>query len=338
MKSITVCICTHNRADLLALCLNSLAEQNGFQDARVIVVANNCTDHTPYVVAEYAERIPHLLLVEETQAGLSHARNRGLSECSTELIAYLDDDVIVAPGWIDAICAAFETTGATAVGGKIVPYWAHRKPWWVSALLSGFLTAVDYGPSTLMSVDFRPVGANMAYVTQALRDAGGFSPEFGTRIIAGREVSLQAGEEAELVIRLLARGGSVAYCGGACVHHLVEGRRSTILGVRSHALRSGRAIAVLCGDEVDPVEVSQACIWERACAIACLLNLRLRDAIVFYARSTLKLGVMVEACRLRGGNYGVLRHLTRAVWKQRRGLLGLGRRVLLGRVFVPPGS
>jgi hypothetical protein len=76
-------------------------------------------------------------------------------------------------------------------------------------------------------------------------------------------------------------------------------------------------------------------VWASACAFSCLLRIHIRDAVVFYVTAVLKRSVLDEYRVLNSVPYGRWTGATRAVWRQRRGLLGLARRTLIGRCVVP---
>jgi len=65
---------------------------------------------------------PEVRYVLEPAPGLDFARNRALAETSCEIIAFMDDDVVAGPGWIEAIQAAFRGNGRLAIcTGKVDP-------------------------------------------------------------------------------------------------------------------------------------------------------------------------------------------------------------------------
>lgn len=105
MNGFSVIIPTYNRAELLRAALESV------QDLRIppewvgeiLVIDNNSTDHTS-VIATESDRIgplPVRYLMETTQ-GLNHGWNRGLREAGFEHLIYLDDDMLIDPGWLKA--------------------------------------------------------------------------------------------------------------------------------------------------------------------------------------------------------------------------------------------
>ena len=55
----------------------------------IIVVDNNSTDQTKYIITK---KYPNIRLIHEKQQGVSYARNRGIKESKNEWIAFLDSD------------------------------------------------------------------------------------------------------------------------------------------------------------------------------------------------------------------------------------------------------
>src|SRR5262245_36357876 len=101
--SVTVAICTWNRAAVLRRTLDSFMSRVPPRDApwRLLVVNNNCTDNTEDVVREFSNRLP-IVSVFEPAPGLSNARNCALREANSHYLVFTDDDVLVSPGWLAA--------------------------------------------------------------------------------------------------------------------------------------------------------------------------------------------------------------------------------------------
>ena len=101
---ISIAVCTRDRANDLALCLESLATQSS-EPLEVLVIDNApATDATERVVRE---KFPQFLYIREDTPGLDHARNRAIREAKGEVIAFTDDDVVADRGWISALGSAF---------------------------------------------------------------------------------------------------------------------------------------------------------------------------------------------------------------------------------------
>ena len=91
--SISVVVCTFNRAQLAATAIESLCEQTADKSQyEVIVVDNNSQDNTREVTEDFCSRYPNLRYCLEEEQGLSHARNRGWRESRGVYVAYVDDD------------------------------------------------------------------------------------------------------------------------------------------------------------------------------------------------------------------------------------------------------
>jgi GT2 family glycosyltransferase len=92
---LSVVIPTHNRADVLARCLDALEGQGADE---VVVVDDASSDHTPRVLAERGWVRP---LRRERSGGRSGAKNSGVAAATGELVLFLDDDAIPEPGLVD---------------------------------------------------------------------------------------------------------------------------------------------------------------------------------------------------------------------------------------------
>jgi len=105
---ISVIVCTYNRASYLQKTLTSFFEQTclGAVDHELLVIDNNSSDDTPQVVEEFKAR-PGARYIFERRQGLCCARNRGVAESRGEIVAFLDDDVIVDKNWLASLRKCF---------------------------------------------------------------------------------------------------------------------------------------------------------------------------------------------------------------------------------------
>src|SRR5262245_58175246 len=126
--SLAIAICTFNNARLLERTLQSAEIQcnGGNYQWSVVVVDNNCTDNTTAVVDRYVGRgkIPRLRKISEPQQGLTYARRRAVRETSEDIIAFVDDDCLLAEDWVGQTIRFCEGhLRAGAVGGKVDLEW-----------------------------------------------------------------------------------------------------------------------------------------------------------------------------------------------------------------------
>ena len=73
------------------------------QDAEIIVVNNASTDRT----REVALRYPGVTVVDEPRKGLTFARQAGFAASTGDLIANVDSDSRLTPGWVAKVLASF---------------------------------------------------------------------------------------------------------------------------------------------------------------------------------------------------------------------------------------
>jgi glycosyltransferase involved in cell wall biosynthesis len=234
MIAATVVICTHNRADLVAGSVEAALAQTRPAGGEVIVVDNASSDATPAVLRRLVERVSSgLRVVSEPQLGLSVARNRGLAEARGDVVAYLDDDAVPRPGWLEALTAPYGDPTIAGVGGRIILRFPVTPPAWLSAELHSALSAFDLGP-TARRIRYGeatyPFGANISFRATAARAAGGFSATVGP---LGRHQLVH--DETDLCYRLEHAGGVVWYAPDAMVdHHVLRERLTPHWMLRRH--------------------------------------------------------------------------------------------------------
>lgn len=115
---LSVVVPTKDRPSRLGTCLAALRADVETGD-EVVVVDSGSAD--PAAVAAVAS-LYDARLVRSDVAGASLARNLGWRAASNDLVAFVDDDVRVHPGWADAMVAAFDdATVEFVTGGVVVP-------------------------------------------------------------------------------------------------------------------------------------------------------------------------------------------------------------------------
>ncbi|MFL6192652.1 MAG: glycosyltransferase family 2 protein, partial [Thermoanaerobaculia bacterium] len=116
---LTVAICTRNRPAQLRRALVSLVRQSP-PPLEILVVDNAPVDGRTLELVE--GEFPGVRYLEEPVPGLDFARNRALSAALGDVVAFLDDDVVAAPGWAAALLAPFQDDlKVAAVTGRVVP-------------------------------------------------------------------------------------------------------------------------------------------------------------------------------------------------------------------------
>ncbi len=223
LPRISAVVCTYDRYELLEAALHSLKQQTIAIDKYSIIVVDNSPDaaRAQSYLDKY-DSVDNIRYIYTPTPGLSNARNIAAHECRTEFIAYLDDDAVAPSDWLEELLDTFDKFGARAavVGGPIAPIWQDERPSWLPDELLGALTLVDWGGGPRIADEHEWIaGANMAFRSEPLLEAGAFSTNLGRNGAAG---ALLSNEEIEVVSKLRAAGFCVIWAPKAKVRHLVN--------------------------------------------------------------------------------------------------------------------
>jgi glycosyltransferase involved in cell wall biosynthesis len=229
IRSVSILIATHNRDELLAQTFESLAKLRipPGQHVDLIVVANGCTDSTISVCEAMLPKLPmEARFVEESQLGLSIARNRAVMESTGEVCAFLDDDVCVAPEWYEGMVEVYNAYPADIVGGPVALWWvAVERPEWFNASLESLLGDLNWGDEVieLFHPKKRIIGANFSFKREVFDRIGPFRSDLGR---VGR--GMMATEETEFCERALRQGARMYYAPRMALKHWVAPQRATV--------------------------------------------------------------------------------------------------------------
>lgn len=221
---LTAVICTYDRVDVLSESLKSVARQTLATDEYEVVVVYNEDDDASEEYLSSAS-IPNLGTATEDAGSLSAARNVGYQVAQGEYVAYLDDDAVADPNWLESILETFETTNPepSCVGGPVVGDLERPKPRWLPDSLPGLpVRNLGSEPRFLEFPDESVIGANMAFPRQFLEKHGGFSEELGRK-----EGTLLSNEETALQV-LANRENGIFYQPAATVEHFIPADRLTV--------------------------------------------------------------------------------------------------------------
>jgi glycosyltransferase involved in cell wall biosynthesis len=225
---LTIVVSTLNRERFLRRCLEGLLLQTvGPGEVRIIVVDNGSTDGTKGCAEGLAGSFGELCVVSESRVGLSHARNRGLSECKTPWLINLDDDGIPDSNFVEEAFSTIMSGRFDCFGGVYLPYYEVKKPYW---LLAGF-GSNNEGEMDIVELKEGSIsGGIAAYEMKHLRGIGGFPVFLG---MAGNRIGY--GEEDFVVQRLRANGCKIGWNPRFRMRHMVSSAKTRVLWhVKAH--------------------------------------------------------------------------------------------------------
>lgn len=222
---ISIVVCTYNRAAMLADTLASWRKVRGRDGCRFIVVDNASTDDTRSVVERFNQTAggdDPIRYVYEGQSGLSFARNRGIEESDTDIVAFVDDDVFFHEGWLEGMSSAFAgRPDVHCVGGMSIPHFEGQEPAWLSERILKFYGSTQSGDEVRpMQFPEHPFGVNMAFRREVFSRVGGFRTDLGRK-----KHSLLSDEEKEFFYRVAEAGLQVLYTPHAQLYHRVTPER-----------------------------------------------------------------------------------------------------------------
>jgi glycosyltransferase involved in cell wall biosynthesis len=229
---LTLLVCTHNNAGLLARTLEGIARQQVASAAawEVLVVANCCTDGTADVVRSFQDdpRLPAVVALEEPRPGSAYARKRGIAAARGRLIAFVDEDCLLAPDWVDrALEFADAHPRAGAFGGRNELEWESAPPE-LCVAYGESLARQDLGDVVLLlPATGRQVVCGAGLVLR--REALVASRYVEQGCLAGRDpIHLGAGEDAETVLLVRQAGWEVWYAPSLNLKHYIPAFRMSL--------------------------------------------------------------------------------------------------------------
>lgn len=216
---------TRDRHGLIDGAVDTLQSQDIDEGMLEILVVDDGSE--PALEPLLAERPGrhHLKVIRQAPSGLTVARNTGAAHASGPILAYLDDDTLVSPGWARAVVEAFDGGRCDAVAGRVeLRFDVSPPPWLVRPALRRYLAELELGGKALdLPSPWLPVGANCAVTREWYDKLGGFRPGFDRM-----GTSLLSNGDREFFERLRLMGGRIRYEPRAHLLHRVPAERTTV--------------------------------------------------------------------------------------------------------------
>jgi glucosyl-dolichyl phosphate glucuronosyltransferase len=230
--SLSVIICTRNRANDLANCLQELSAQSrAFKDVEIIVVDNGSSDNTRQIVERFMlSSLPPINYTVEAKEGLCAARNRGRGVARGEVLAYVDDDAVPHAGWVAAIREHFANRLSDCIAGRVEVRAQGNLPEWFTPNLLHILGKTDFGEN-MRRLNFPecPTGCNFALRADVFDRLGGFD-----------ERLKYYHDEAEFFARASAIGLLTMYRSDVAIDHCISPARLSKSSLRKKARMMGK--------------------------------------------------------------------------------------------------
>ncbi len=244
-------VVSRGRPGLLRRCLTGTG-QLCHKDFELVVVADAAGVQDVREMG-WGDRVK---LLRFDAANISAARNAGLAQAAGEIVAFIDDDAVPEPTWLDFLTGPFGDPGVAATGGYVIGRNGISFQWTARGVNRlGATVALDapgdapFEPDPPPGVVPKTEGTNCAFRRDVLAGLGGFDPTFRYYL-----------DETDVNLRLAAAGARTVIVPDALVHHgyagsdsraadrsprdLTEIGASTAVFLRKHAPEGAQASAL----------------------------------------------------------------------------------------------
>lgn len=210
---VSIVIITRNRPFILAYCIEHVRSQP-YPHKEIIVVDSSCNNGSERVVGRYPEVIG--IRLRDQSNNMPQARNEGIAAASGDIVAFIDDDALVQPGWLESLLAAYRDERVGAVGGRTI---AIPRPFCDEVSGPPLMTVSSSGEVVMKGMELyseTPVavdhlrGCNMSFRREALEQLGGFDPNYTLTNLF---------EETDLCTRVKKAGWQLMYVPAMTVQH-----------------------------------------------------------------------------------------------------------------------
>jgi glycosyltransferase involved in cell wall biosynthesis len=245
---IAVCVITYRRPEGLKRLLNSL---NGLvfdkyppPDLQIIVVDNDptgsaqafCEGAKPYL------RWP-LRYCVESRRGIPYARNRAIASAGSDIdfVAFVDDDEVPLPSWMDELLYVQHSYDADVVYGAVLPYFVEGVPAWIvkGRFFEHTFVRARYPTGHPLEL------ADTNNVLLRTRVFGGMDKLFDERF------ALSGGSDTHFFMRVFRAGYKIVWAADARVHDWVPKNRANSRWILQRAYRLGNTRS-LCELDLEP--------------------------------------------------------------------------------------
>ncbi len=231
--AVVVCSYSEKRFGDLELTMASIDRQSRTPDEVIIVI-----DHDEALLARTSAAFPDATVIEnDGGSGLAGARNSGAEATTTDVVAFLDDDVVAEPGWLAEAMGPLEDPHVVGVGCRIDPQWDEGRPGWFPFEFL-WVVGCDYRGMRDRGEIRNPIGAAMLVRRDAIVAVGGFGAGLGRTA-----TTLDGCEETDLAIRIKRQDESARFVRApeAVVVHRVTRDRHTLSYFLRRCFSEGRS-------------------------------------------------------------------------------------------------
>lgn len=207
-NSHTLVICSRGRSHSLSNLIKSILDCHGSEAIKIVVVLNGHSSGEFISLAEQFSKLSDQVQVIESSPGLVAARNFALKKISTDLVSFLDDDILLPRNYLSEIDSAFtrdeKLSGlAPRIAGLYTDLDLKRKRFRNKKIDFGKVTKIghNYWVPDIYSRDNTPVewlpGCSMSYRVSSIAEI-----KFSEELMLGPAGGYSLGEDVDFSIRV----------------------------------------------------------------------------------------------------------------------------------------
>ncbi|MBA7661603.1 hypothetical protein ES703_69623 [subsurface metagenome] len=230
---------TERLGDIYEL-LDSIKTQT-YPGVETIFVAERLTELLDKVKA-YASNKDTLslkVIFNSGEPGLSAARNLAIREAKGDIVAFVDDDVVLSPDWAEEMIKAYQGDSIIGVTGSALPLWEDESMSWLPEELYWIISCTAWCQWNEVREVRNAWGMNMSFRREAFEQCGLFFNEFGFH-------KGPIAEDNEFSQRVKAKTGkNIIYCPRVRLWHRVHKYRLSPQFIKERAYWIGRSRRML---------------------------------------------------------------------------------------------
>ena len=267
---VAICTITYRRPDGLRRLLKSL-EALTFRDdppeLEIVVVDNDADESARAVCDALREASTWPIRYEvEPHRGISFARNKSVA-CAVEhadFAAFIDDDEVAEPEWLDELLRVQRDTGADIVTGPVEPFFPEPVARWI--VRGRFFESRRHRTGEPVDVAYTH---NVLVASEVFR---AFDKHFGD------EFSMTGGSDSEFFRRVRRAGRSIVWADGALVREWIPKSRACTSWLVRRSYRTGITLTVIAMNQTPSwstrlLSVAKAGVWLAIGVATCVLGL-----------------------------------------------------------------
>jgi hypothetical protein len=169
--SVSIVVATYNRSDWLRLAMSSVLDQD-YPDLQLVVIDDGSTDDTPDLLCDFSRRNPpeRFRFLRQDNRGQAHSLNLGYELARGEILGYLSDDDLLAPG------AVTRLTGELIANPENVAAYPGYRVIDHKGRIVDTVKPIEYSPVEALRLHDTIIGPGALVRRSALKASGGWDP------------------------------------------------------------------------------------------------------------------------------------------------------------------